>query len=184
MINWPDFMSNLLSTVLGVVFGIPVALWLNRRVASLEAREAQRAEGNRLRHGLHSIHDALQINQTALNSFETTLGNQKVPFILDLDGSAWESVRTEITPYLRDASLQRRLGFHFSRISSLVRLNGMYLELAVGVSSAMSNSGGTRQALRDHLNHQTRCLLDEIKTLSSDVNDALAKIPGDRSPQA
>jgi len=67
---WKNFLSNALATFIGIILGIPVALWLNRiQQKSSEASEKRKVEmeaTGRKKHVLQLIKEELITNKTLL----------------------------------------------------------------------------------------------------------------------
>jgi hypothetical protein len=176
---WSSFWPNLASTIIGVVVGLPVALWLNR--LSQRSADASRhdQEQEQLRHGLISVMDALAHNQKQLERLVSTLESNQAMFDVGLDVAAWEAARDQIVPVLRNPELQRRIAFHFSRLGTLTRLCSMYLDLVAGIGATVSGVEKTREALKNHLVAISNKLLSEAETMHGEVKNLA---PGNARP--
>jgi hypothetical protein len=158
---WPNFAS----TVLGLVLGLPLALWTNRLIISHGERLKRAEEQQRLTKALDTLTRALLFNRERLQTFAQKINNSLAPFDVAIDYSAWEASRSEITPYLRDPELQQRIAYHFSRLASVAKLNDMYLHYAAGIGAALGGSENTRDALRKYLTQVVSHLDNEANEL-------------------
>jgi hypothetical protein len=143
---WDSFWPNLASTVAGVILGLPVALWLNRR--ALEHGERIRTAGERTRvaDALSVMGEVMKLNSSQLDNLIKVLSEDKALFDPSLDTSAWESVRSDISSEV-DPNLRRRLAHHFGRLESLVKLNELYLSFIIGTNASMSSAADTKKKL-------------------------------------
>lgn len=118
---WTGFWPNIAATFLGVIAGVPAALWLNRLSVQQANARLQAEEQRRLRVGLEAVLTACSHNQQRMEVLLSMPVGQS-PLDLELDTSAWEASKQQILPVLRDADLQCRIAFHFDRIKTLSRL--------------------------------------------------------------
>jgi hypothetical protein len=166
---WSGFWPNLASTLVGVIVGVPIALWLNKLAGGAAERRQSAEQRARLRKGLQGLLAAFCHNRQRLQVLIETLTHDKAPFDPALDTAAWEASREEIVPCLQSPDLQRRIAFHFSRLSSVSRLCSVYLDLAAGVASAIGGVENTRSALRNHLVATAEELLAQTRQLAQEV---------------
>lgn len=164
---WPSFVS----TILGVIIGIPIALWLNRVITERGLKLEQEQEEQRLRQALDTLKNALSVNINSLSSYLNNISKNQVPFQLGIDYSAWDAVKPEISQFLKDPKLKQEIAFHFSKLVNLTKLNEMYLDLSAGVSSALQSSRTTSTALRQHLIQTVQNLINEASQLVSTISD-------------
>jgi hypothetical protein len=167
---WSAFWPNFASTILGIVFGVPIGLALNRYALFIGEKRSRIREGERLRIALQSVGAALEFNRGRLSLFLRALRNDAVRLDPALDVSTWDVVKEQIVPLLDDPELPRRLAYHFDRLASLARLNALYLDAVVGMASTLSSASQTRGLLQenlislaDGLTAETVTLVDEVK---------------------
>jgi len=177
---WLGFFPNLASTLIGVIVGLPIALWLNKLAGGAAERRRLSDRRATLRKGLCGLLAALAHNRQRLEVLIETLKQNKAPFETALDTAAWEASREEIVPYLESPDLQRRIAFHFGRLQTVTRLCSLYLDLAAGVASVIGGVENTRNALRNHLVGTSTELLAQIEQLNSDIESAM---PSEQSDQ-
>lgn len=168
---WQGFWPNLASTVVGALLGIPLGLWINRRIVA--QGEAVRVEGERRKvgHALQVIEGALRDNHSRLSTFANVLANSTTNYYLPLDTSAWDAVRTDLTTELSDPQLRQRLAYHFDRVGALVKLNDEYVYYLVGVGASMSSSPEVKKGLHSVLTGLVSELIQESIALA-DVSAA------------
>lgn len=166
---WIDFWPNFTSTILGLLLGLPLALWTNRIIINTQGRQKQREEKEKLQNALQIIQQTLNENNTRLESTISTINIEMVQFDIQLDISAWDAVKEDITQYLNDPDLKKRIAYHFSRLATMARLNTMYLDYSAGILSALGGVEKTREALKN-------TLLTTAVFLSKDINEILPLI--------
>lgn len=176
---WVGFWPNLAATLAGVIFGVPIALWLNRWSEQASSRSRHADEAERLRVGLLVVRAALEHNRTRLISLVQSLENNRVSFDTTLDIAAWDASRDEIFPFLRSPRLHHRVAFHFGRLASLQRLFCLYFDLTAGAGAAMTGGGVDvdvrNQQLRTSLIATTKDALDQTIVLSAEIDSVLAE---------
>lgn len=172
---WPAFWPNLLSTVLAVALGIPTALWINSKATEQGEHRERVQEEQRLLQALETLDRALSLNSNKLRQTGLDLKEQRIPFDITVDRSAWDAVKFEVIQVLHDADLQQQLAFHFARLDSLARLNDMYLNLGVGIASALQDAPKVRQTLRTYLESLVSELKNESSSLSTKIKAILAE---------
>jgi hypothetical protein len=170
---WQSFWPSLLSTVLGIVLGVPAALWINSKTTEYGEKREHAQEELRLTQALETLDQALALNTKKLHQAALDFKGQQVPFEIAVDRSAWDAVKFEIIQVLHDPELQQQLAFHFARLDTLAHLNEMYLDLAIGVPSALQSAAKTRQTLRGYLESLSIELKNESSTLSAKVKSIL-----------
>jgi hypothetical protein len=129
---WEAFWPNLAATVIGVVFGVPAALFLSARGSREAAASKHKEDHDRLRAALTGISTSMDHNTAALGGLAKLLTDKR-PWAdyRDIDISAWDACKDEIVPILRDPDLQRRLAFHFHRLDILTHLVKSHLDLVL-----------------------------------------------------
>jgi hypothetical protein len=167
---WSNFWPGMASTIVGVVVGVPIALWLAHYGALIQERARQAEDRSRLHRGLQSLSTAMRHNTDRLRHLSEVLQKDQVPLDVGLDVSAWEVSKQEIIPFLHDADMQRRIAYHFTRTEALRQLAALLLDQYVGVTSALVNAPQNRQALRNHMQRETDNLYREAEELANDIS--------------
>jgi len=107
-----DFFSNLFATLIGVLIGIPVALWVDRLTSSSH----QRAQAKRI---LTAISDELTHNLGLLKQMRNEL--QKNVIFYNLDLSAWLATTSRGLESLRNYDLVRQVSSLYYEFQHLSR---------------------------------------------------------------
>ena len=149
------FWPNVVATLVGVVVGLPIALWVNRLALRGAEQTAKSGQAHRADHALQVLISAMQGNGTLLREYAEVLATAKVRWRLGLDVSAWEAIKTDFIAELTDSSLRREAAFHFSQLEVLTVLNQEYLQFIFGTNASMSDSDATRTSIGNHL--KTMC---------------------------
>lgn len=168
------FWPNLASTVLGIFLGVPLALWVNKRMVSYGERLKAGERQQILNTALEMLGSALVANRDRLDILVESLGGNRARFDTELDLATWEAVKPVIADQLRDPLLHGRLAYHFSRLASITKLNDMYLNYAAGIAAALGGSDRTRDALQVYLlvsATQQRVEAEELQTLVSNSQE-------------
>lgn len=74
-----DFLSNLLATVVGIFFGLPAALWLDRKARSRSERERKREARERVTKIITVLRSELQATDRAIGTINIELVNNYFP---------------------------------------------------------------------------------------------------------
>jgi hypothetical protein len=180
---WSAFWPNLASTILGVIIGLPAALWINRRVTQEADVQRQASERGAVAHALEILRLALGANKERLERYAKALAESSTLYDTGLDSSSWDALQSELTAELGDPDLRQRLAYHFSRTEAVKKLNDMYLNFSVGVESSMSNAAEVRRALGTALPRAVAELLQESQELMSSIDAARERLTGAARPQ-
>lgn len=167
---WPNFAA----TVAGVVIGVPIALWLNARGGKAVDQKRMADERLRLRRGLDAVVLSLKHNESLLGELIASVKNKHDVYDTGLNLSAWEACHEQIVPYLKDAELSRRIAYHFERLAGVARLVAIYLNLGVGVASAVGGSQKTRETLAANIANLANLLITDAESLQVSIKAALS----------
>lgn len=149
------FWPNAAATLVGIVFGLPIAMWVNRLALKSIERAALKSQSQRLDHALQVLISAMETNKGILREYTQVLSESKVRWRLSLDISAWDAIKTDFISELTDPSLRRNLAFHFAQLLFLTNLNQEYLGFAFGTNASMSGSAKTKESICTNL--KTMC---------------------------
>jgi len=130
---WLDLLLNFAATLVGVILGIPVALWLDRKITAQRRREEES-------YLLGVLRDNLNHNLNLMNQIKRELPNNVVFYHLDL--SPWQThsgrldsiknrelVQVIATTYYELEHLNRKLNIQLEmNYSPFVAVNGYPLE--------------------------------------------------------
>jgi len=106
---WSAFWPNLASTILGVAFGVPIALKLNRGNVTHAERVRAAAERARIVESLASLRRSLEGNKQRLQTLLQALERDQMPFPLVLDVSTWDALAAQLAGSLKEPDLLSRL---------------------------------------------------------------------------
>jgi len=174
----PSFLPNFASTVIGVIFGVPIALWLNRKAQHSFNLERQKEKKDQLFHGLQSISEALEINRKELDHLVLVLESNNAVFELMLDYAAWDAAREQIVSVLRNAELVRKIAHHFEQMKNMSRTCERYLDMAIGIQSAMSGIEEKRNKLKLFLINRSKSLSLEARALRELIKEVMPNQKG------
>jgi len=169
---WQDFASNSLATLLGVLVGIPIALWLNRLLTrwqeSRKTSQEQALAAQQRRQLLQMLREALQKNRDLILQMEQQLRSKTVIFynvdtqLLD----ATSSIKYEI---LDDLELSRLLDSIRYELLHLHRKVELQLETAYSAFKAVD----TYREMRDRL---IQAIHDHFPRIKDEIGQALDMI--------
>ena len=179
---WEAFWPNLASTVLGIVIGLPVALWLNRRGTQEADVQRRRAERASVSHVLEILALAIAENRKRLQRFAAVLAEHQSLYDTGLDSGAWEALQSGLTAELRDPELRQKLAYHFARTEALKKLNDTYLKFCVGVESSMSSAPEVKKALGTAIPQAVEELLQETESLTAAIRAARERLANGTPP--
>lgn len=145
------FWPNAAATLVGIVFGLPIAMWVNRLALRGAERASLKSQSQCLDHALQILVSAMETNQGILQEYTQVLSESKVHWRLSLDVSAWDAIKTDFIGELTDPSIRRQLAFHFAQLLILTNLNQEYLGFAFGTNASMSGSEKTRESINANL---------------------------------
>lgn len=172
---WNAFWPNFASTAVGVVSGLPAALWLNRQAIAHGEGVRTSADRHRLAQALSVVAEAIRHNSSNLDNLLKILGDNQALFDISLDTSAWEAVRADFSSEI-EPGVRRRLAFHFQRLETLVTLNDLYLSFIIGTNASMSSAEGTKEKLGPLLATLATEQRNEGLALIEAIDTAVAKL--------
>lgn len=120
--SWRDFWPQFVATLGGVLIGVPLALFVDRRGRRWSQRQAQEEESKLLAQALRVLRGALEGNQRQLQGLHEHLERKaSIPLWSKIDIVSWDAVRGDILSRLGDLELAANLARHFAGIRQLVR---------------------------------------------------------------
>lgn len=118
---WQNFVSNGLATLLGVIVGIPIGLWLDRRRSARETKGRQRSL-------LSTIAGTLLMNLAVLDSLAPNLTPDDVP-LLNVDPTVLDATAGLKWEIIDDAELNAALDLVRYALQDLRRKLDLQLEM-------------------------------------------------------
>jgi len=129
--TWPEFFwdvaSNTFATMIGIVFGVPVALWIERRrqhkddlANAIRRNEERRTVEERLRQRRATLvgllDTSLVVNLAALQTAETEIGRGEHVFTSGLELQTWDVLKPQIVELIDDPAFVARLAQYFAQL--------------------------------------------------------------------
>lgn len=106
---WDNAMGNMLATVLALIAGIPIALWIDRRAKSSEENQKRFEKKRREKEILRLIKEELDFSYNSL-FLAGKKGNISSLTVQPLKSDLWEAlVASEETKYVDDPNLLNRI---------------------------------------------------------------------------
>lgn len=167
---WIGFWPQLFATIVGVLIGVPVGLWLNRRAIAVAGVAQEKADATRLDDALASLVASIEANRGPLNAM-ATLATGHYLVEPGLETTTWDAVKTEIVSLLRVPDLQRSLAAHFASIDRAARLCDLLAQHSSGVQGAMSNSAQTREVIMTRLVAAASATLEQADALLKVIDE-------------
>ena len=106
---WDNAMGNILATVLALIAGIPIALWIDRLIKSREEYQKHLDERKREKEILQLIYEELDFSYNSL-FLKSMKGNSLSITIQPLKSDLWETlISSKETKYIESPSLLNRI---------------------------------------------------------------------------
>ncbi|MDA8325457.1 MAG: hypothetical protein M0033_04495 [Nitrospiraceae bacterium] len=172
MINfWAAFLPNLVATILGVVLGLPVALYVNRRLTERQ-RALDRAERTKRRDDSASVLiAACEYNMKVLDRVKELALEGKALRNPDLRSTTWDIVNHMFSPLCPDPVLLQKLSHHWLRLQRLEQLNEEMFAQAVGTRPPLSD-----QEIVLGMWSELHCLASSLYAHAAELIDDLDKL--------
>jgi hypothetical protein len=148
---WFTFWPSLFARVIGVLLGLPVALWVTRVGVHLAGQAERIDQAARLRRALQVIDKAIDGNHLQLKALGVMTGGDMVMMTPGFSAAAWDAVKSEVIPYLHDPELQGDLATYFSEVEVVIKLNERYVDSKFGMTATLESSETLGKTLQDHL---------------------------------
>jgi hypothetical protein len=172
-----SFWSGLLANLVGLIIGVPIGLWINRRVLRYSERLKKMEQHQKLKIALELINVVLIENDRRLKRSIELLTSAHVAFDTGLDASMWEIVKPDVIQYLNDLRLKASIANYFSNLSGLIKLHEHYLDYAVGLSSLVGGGEDTRESLRRQLIAITPEAIEKAANIHAQIEKFIAPKP-------
>jgi hypothetical protein len=155
------FWPNVAATFIGIIAGVPIALWLNKsaqRNANNTIREQQKT---RVNNALAVLVAAMDANTRKISEYkQREIVSPGRRWIFDIDTSAWDAVKTDFLAEFVDSQHRRDLAFHFLQLSRLWHLNDHLMSYSHGINAEVSGAEVTGRWLREEIDKMC-CQLEE-----------------------
>jgi hypothetical protein len=170
---WPAFVA----TLLGVVVGIPAALFINRRVEDRRLKSdaaeetGRRAEFEALRAARRKLIARLLLisvrdNRNAIAGISRDIGQaDSVIMTTGFDVATWEVAKDEVIELFADVGLRATIARFYENVGYLAVQVRDYREYLIGLPSTLSRAGDFRKAIYESFQASAKKLLDNIPSL-------------------
>lgn len=169
---WQNFVSNSLATLLGVVVGIPVALFIDRLVNQWQAKEEIRKQKERLQQRksqlLQTIKETLQKNLALVEQMEKELTPEAVIFY-NVDVQLLEGTSSLKYELIDNLELNRQLDSIRYELLHLHRKIELQLDIEFSTYKAMRNYIAKRTELVGAILAHLPRIKQEISSALSDM---------------
>lgn len=163
-----EFLPGFSATVLGIVLGFPVALYVNYRLTVFQNGQ-EKAREFRLRADLVGvIVRSLAYNETILERMAELSAEEMAMRNPDLQLTTWEIIGHSFSNLCREPELLQLLSHHWLRLQKLDQMNKEMFDRAVGVTAEFEDEvmasaiWGEFYVLSSSLQAHSRILLDRL----------------------
>ena len=163
---WIDYWPNFVATISGLLIGIPISLWLDRKITSWRERDKREEERQRIIQASEMLFQAFDGNNAQMKSLEDTVRQKMGKENLEIDYTAWDAIKPDVIHYLHNPTLQYGLSRHFSRMEYLVKVSDMYTSYQFGIESAVITKKNRKRIVKALVEY----LLDLIPELIEEAN--------------
>jgi hypothetical protein len=126
------FWPNLTATMLGVVLGLPIALYLNRRLLEHQGRLRAAEAHQRLNDAIDVLVGACQYNIGVLDKIKELAVSARVMRNPDLRVTTWDAVGAILSKNCNEPDMLQLLSHHWLRLHRLEQLNQEIFAREVG----------------------------------------------------
>jgi hypothetical protein len=126
------FFPNLAATILGVVFGLPAALYVNARLTASQRRQQLASEVMRRNLVVDVLNAACTYNIQILTKMGELALTARVMRNPDLQTTTWDSVGPILSAECSDPLLVHQLSHHWLRLRRLEQLNDDLFRREIG----------------------------------------------------
>jgi hypothetical protein len=169
---WQNLVSTLLATILGVVFGIPVAFFIDRKITQWQEKNEITKQKNALiqrkKQLLQLLSETLQKNLKLVEQMENQVKPEYVIFY-NVDTLLLESTSSIRYEIIDDLNLNRQIDSIRYELLHLHRKVELQLEIEYTVFKAMGNYMTTRTEL-------IGAIIAHIPRVKQEISDTLSII--------
>jgi hypothetical protein len=127
------FLPNLAATILGLVLGLPIALFINGRLTAAQRRHEKASEIILRNLVIDVLSASCEYNIKVLRKIAELALTANVLRNPDLKTTAWDSVGSVLAARCPDPELIHQLAHHWIRLRRLEQLNEELFKLTVGM---------------------------------------------------
>ena len=163
---WDNAMGNMLATVLALIAGIPIALWIDRLAKSREEHQKYLTDRKREKELLGLIKEELYFSYDSL-FLKGKKGNKISVTIQPLKSDLWDSlISSEETKYIEDPNLLNRIASAYYVLKIVKRIEEQaYVALRTSAIVFTLPDGTKKNA--------AQLLLEDVRTFDSLFEDSI-----------
>lgn len=125
---WPNFCA----TVLGVILGLPVAVYVNRNLTIGQRAHEAREQRRRRDDAIDVLVRSCEYNVRVLDNMKSLALQGRVMRNADLQVTTWDAVGAVLTPLCSEPALLQQISHHWLRLHRLEKLNDEIFAREVG----------------------------------------------------
>jgi putative flippase GtrA len=161
MVGWEDFIVQAAATLLGVICGIPVALWLNKQYSTFKKKDERKTL-------IGFLKENLEDNQRILKEMQHKFASNFV--VLEyLNIGSWPLFSQKIN-ILNNFELQRKIIRTYYNLEQLSRKIDRQFEMHFSTFRAM-------QSYPQDKEHLKMSIMGQIGMVNTEIEEILKEIP-------
>jgi len=168
---WSNFLSEFLAALIGVITGIPVALWLDRRLQ--EKRQRSRAASV-----LSALKDEIGHNAKLLKQMQDD--RSFLPLLYNLDLSAWKATTARMLDSVDNVELTKQIARIYYEFEQLSKKVGIRFTMFYSTFRAVQSYNEDSQRLRDQIRSGASELVERSNRLVVEIDNELSRLPSNR----
>lgn len=129
---WEAFLPNFVATILGVVLGLPAAIYVNRKLSAYQHRHEAEASARKFSDIAGVIIRSLNYNKQLLGSMSELCKTAQVMRNPDLQLTTWDAVGDSFASVCTEPGLIQVLSHHWLRLSRLSEINREMFDRVTG----------------------------------------------------
>lgn len=167
---WISFWPNLASTVIGIIIGFPVAIWLNKLALSHSVKKQQEADKVDLHRTLNALGGSIDHNKEKLWSLLQTVSGGRFLIDTDFDTASWQAYNAQLSRLNNNIELNKQLISYHERIVNLTAINSKLCSNYLGIESSLSSADKVREYFRSHIITEASKLAQESENIRTSIN--------------
>ena len=167
---WISFWPNLASTVIGIIIGFPVAVWLNKLALSYTVKKQQESDKTDLHRTLNAVGGSIDHNTEKLTILLQAVGSGHFLIDTGFDTASWQAYNAQLARLNSNIELNKQLISYHERISNLTVINSKLCNNYLGLESSLSGANKVREFLRGHIMTEASKLSLESANIRASIN--------------
>jgi hypothetical protein len=164
---WSSFLSGLIATMIGVATGIPIALWLDRKIAARHRKE----DAIRV---LAALKDEITHNIALLKQMRGELPSAVIFYNLNL--STWEATSASRLEAVENYELVRHISRIYYEFQHLSRKVDVQFHMHYSALLAMNNYDKIRASIVVPIIAHAATLEKESESLLAEIDEELSRL--------